>query len=419
MSIINLKYPKHVIITLLKGNSTEVVRLKKRPWQKWEISKYETFDVSWPEVLPEVIKGVEREKTAILLLVLRDRYQAHQETYPKAVGEHLENAVRYDLDEVFLSGEDNINFILGKPIETQDNLVVPIFSQTQEQYQLLTGNLEGFLQVCVVPAAQFYPYLEDEVKDSIVLFPLNHKKFEVAVCANGSLRDVFILEEENIDYFKTYITSIGIENIVCIGSSEIPHFLKGLKIKFLNIDSVFLKRISEYIAKQEVITGWPQDLRLKPSKIVLAYFLLAILLGAYTIYPIFLSFEHKHLIKQVQVVSQELQKTEKQWKPIERVQKEVEELKTFNKKIERIKQEVVSPLKVLKILTEATPNDTWISYFDLKKKTIIIRGESGSVVNFLEVISKVPAFQEVKLLSPVRKKAKTQKELFNIQIKLK
>ncbi|MDL1965349.1 MAG: PilN domain-containing protein [Candidatus Desulfofervidus auxilii] len=419
MSIINLKYPKHVIITLLKGNSTEVVRLKKRPWQKWEISKYETFDVSWPEVLPEVIKGVEREKTAILLLVLRDRYQAHQETYPKAVGEHLENAVRYDLDEVFLSGEDNINFILGKPIETQDNLVVPIFSQTQEQYQLLTGNLEGFLQVCVVPAAQFYPYLGDEVKDCIVLFPMNHRMFEVAIYANGSLRDVFMLEEENIDYFKTYITSIGIENIVCIGSSEIPHFLKGLKIKFLNIDSVFLKRISEYIAKQEVITGWPQDLRLKPSKIVLAYFLLAILLGAYTIYPIFLSFEHKHLIKQVQVVSQELQKTEKQWKPIERVQKEVEELKTFNKKIERIKQEVVSPLKVLKILTEATPNDTWISYFDLKKKTIIIRGESGSVVNFLEVISKVPAFQEVKLLSPVRKKAKTQKELFNIQIKLK
>ncbi|CAD7770005.1 hypothetical protein DMNBHIDG_00095 [Candidatus Methanoperedenaceae archaeon GB37] len=80
---------------------------------------------------------------------------------------------------------------------------------------------------------------------------------------------------------------------------------------------------------------------------------------------------------------------------------------------------MVSPLKVLKILTETTPNDTWISYFDLKKKTIIIRGESGSVVNFLETISKVPAFQEVKLLSPVRKKAKTQKELFNIQIKLK
>jgi len=419
MSIINLKYPKYIIIALLKENTTEVVRLKKKPWQKWEIFKYETFESSWPEVIPEVTKGVERKKTAILLLVLRNRYQAHQETYPKAVGEHLENAVQYDLNEIFLSGEDNINFILGKPIETKDNLVVPIFSQTQEQYQLLTGNLEGFLQVCVVPAAQFYPYLGDEVKDCIVLFPMNHRMFEVAIYANGSLRDVFMLEEDNIDYFKTYITSIGIENIVYIGSSELPHFLKGLKIKFLNTDNTLLKRISEYIAKQEVIKGWPQDLLLKPSKIVLGYFLVAILVGIYAIYPMFLSFEHKHLIKQVKVVSQELQKTEKQWKPIERIQKEVEELKTLNNKIEHIKQEVVSPLKVLKILTETTPDDTWISYFKLKKKIIIIRGESGSVANFLEVISKVPAFQEVKLLSPVRKKAKTQKELFNVQIKLK
>ena len=418
MNIINLKYPKHIIIALLKENSTEVVRLKKRPWQKWEIFKNETFEASWPEVIPEVIEGVERKKTAILLLVLRDRYQAHQETYPKTVGEHLEDAVRYDLDEIFLSGEDNTNFILGKPIETQDNVVVPIFSQTKEQYQLLTQNLEGFLQVCILPAAQFYPYLGDEVKDSIVLSPLNHKRFEVAVCADGSLRDVFILEEDNIDYFKTYITSIGIENIVCIGSKA-PDFLKGLKIKFLSIDSALLKKVGDYIAKQEVIKGWPQDLRLKPSKIVLGYILLAILVGIYAIYPIFLSFEHKHLIKQFQLVSQELQKTEKEWRPIERIRKEVEELKAFNNKLKHIKQEVVSPLRVLKILTETTPNDTWISYFDLKKKTIIIRGESGSVVNFLETISKVPAFQEVKLLSPVRKKAKTQKELFNIQIKLK
>jgi len=419
MSIINLKYPKYIIIALLKRNSTEVVRLKKSPWQKWEISKYKTFESSWPEVIPEVIDGVERKKTAILLLVLRDRYQAHQETYPKAVGEHLENAVQYDLNEIFLSGEDNTNFILGKPIETQDNLAVPIFSQTQEQYQLLTENLEGFLQVCVVPAAQFYLYLRDEIKDSIVLFPLDHRMFEVAIYANGSLRDVFLLEEDNVDYFKTYISSIGIENIVCIGSSELPHFLKGLKIKLLSTDNTLLKRISKYIAKQEAIKGWPQDLLLKPSKIVLGYFFLAILVGIYAIYPIFLSFEHKHLIKQFQLVSQELQKREKEWRPIERIRKEVEELKAFNNKLEHIKQEVVSPLKVLKILTEATPNDTWISYFNLKKKTIIIRGESGSVVNFLEVISKVPAFQEVKLLSPVRKKRKTQKELFNIQIKLK
>ncbi|CAD7770002.1 hypothetical protein DMNBHIDG_00094 [Candidatus Methanoperedenaceae archaeon GB37] len=132
---------------------------------------------------------------------------------------------------------------------------------------------------------------------------MNHKRFEVAVCADGSLRDVFILEEDNIDYFKTYITSIGIENIVCIGSKA-PDFLKGLKIKFLSIDSALLKRVGDYIAKQEVIKGWPQDLRLKPSKIVLGYILLAILVGIYAIYPIFLSFEHKHLIKQFQLVSQ-------------------------------------------------------------------------------------------------------------------
>ncbi|CAD7769176.1 hypothetical protein BLFGPEAP_00083 [Candidatus Methanoperedenaceae archaeon GB50] len=180
---------------------------------------------------------------------------------------------------------------------------------------------------------------------------MNHKRFEVAVCADGSLRDVFILEEDNIDYFKTYITSIGIKNIVCIGSKA-PDFLKGLKIKFLSIDSALLKRVGEYIAKQEVIKGWPQDLRLKPSKIVLGYILLAILVGIYAIYPIFLSFEHKHLIKQFQLVSQELQKTEKEWRPIERIRKEVEELKAFNNKLKHIKQEVVSPLKVLKILTE-------------------------------------------------------------------
>ncbi|RKX64488.1 MAG: hypothetical protein DRP41_04620, partial [Thermodesulfobacteriota bacterium] len=67
MSIINLKYPKYIIIALLKENTTEVVRLKKKPWQKWEIFKYETFESSWPEVIPEVTKGVERKKTAILL----------------------------------------------------------------------------------------------------------------------------------------------------------------------------------------------------------------------------------------------------------------------------------------------------------------------------------------------------------------
>ncbi|MDL1956008.1 MAG: PilN domain-containing protein [Candidatus Desulfofervidus auxilii] len=410
MNTINPKRPKNLIVFFENKGRLEMAILKRR-WYKWMLYQFQTYEENNPE-----IRGIERKKTAVLWLLTRDKYQMHQVSYPKGVGEDLLKVIHYDLEEIFPTGEETF-FILGEAFEAEDRFILPVFYQTKLQYQTLIKGFEGFLQISAVPLAFFYPYLIQK-STCVILFPLNGNSYEASIYINGVLRDVFIVERENIAYFKSYLEILNIKEVFFLGNST-NDLLKEFKIKKINLKEKVLENFLPYLINKTEIYGWPQGVRLKMDKFILAYVSIVIIIIFYLLYPVFLHLEKKHLNQKLTIISQEVKQLQRKWEPIEKVEKEIETLKSLYNKLDALKGKVVSPLEVLKILTEITPNDTWISYFKLKEKELIIRGESASVVSYMEMLTQVPAFEEVKLVSPVRKNPRSHQERFHIRIKLK
>jgi hypothetical protein len=75
-------------------------------------------------------------------------------------------------------------------------------------------------------------------------------------------------------------------------------------------------------------------------------------------------------------------------------------------------------LEILNLLTQTTPEDTWLNYFSVRKGQIILRGDSKSAIKFLSELSKIEGFSDVRFASPVTRSPSSEDERFNVQFQV-
>ncbi len=80
------------------------------------------------------------------------------------------------------------------------------------------------------------------------------------------------------------------------------------------------------------------------------------------------------------------------------------------------KNETPAMVDIINALSQALPDDTWVSYFRYNNKNLQLTGQSANASALIAVLEKLPYFQNVKFVSSVTKDRRTGLERFQISI---
>jgi Tfp pilus assembly protein PilN len=170
------------------------------------------------------------------------------------------------------------------------------------------------------------------------------------------------------------------------------------------------------LLEEEKIEGFGSEVHLKPWKVSNTVWIVACLLVLYGAFALFKAGERNGLARELNALTRQRVELEARWKPVEELQNRIPKLQEGQKTIENFESENYSVLELLTLLTQATPDDTWVNYFAVKGRELTLRGESPSAIKYLSDLSKIPGFGDVRFGSPVSKNPTSDKERFHIQV---
>jgi general secretion pathway protein L len=88
------------------------------------------------------------------------------------------------------------------------------------------------------------------------------------------------------------------------------------------------------------------------------------------------------------------------------------------KDLNEILQERVEPLRVIALMTETLPDDTWLQSLQMQGTKITLQGLTPSAAALMQKLSTEPLFKDVKAPSAAVRQAGAAKEAFNIEFTL-
>jgi len=80
------------------------------------------------------------------------------------------------------------------------------------------------------------------------------------------------------------------------------------------------------------------------------------------------------------------------------------------------KNETPAMVDIINTLSQALPDDTWVSYLRYNAKNLQLTGQSANASSLIAILEKLPFFQNVKFVSSVTKDRRTSLERFQISI---
>jgi Tfp pilus assembly protein PilN len=127
---------------------------------------------------------------------------------------------------------------------------------------------------------------------------------------------------------------------------------------------------------------------------------------------------YDRLVETQKLLAKQRAQLEAEWKPVEQLQIRIGKFEEDQKALAQFDDEGYPMLGILTLLTEVTPKDTWFNYLALREKELTLRGESTSAIKYLTELSKIKGFEDVRFASPVTRNPSSDKERFNVQLRL-
>jgi general secretion pathway protein L len=69
-------------------------------------------------------------------------------------------------------------------------------------------------------------------------------------------------------------------------------------------------------------------------------------------------------------------------------------------------------------LTKRIPDTTWLTYFQYKSGNLQVRGESPDASSLIALVEASPMFQETRFVSPVTRSSATNRDRFQLEMKV-
>jgi hypothetical protein len=439
--------PRQLLALYVEQQRVEVLRAH-RQWRSWQIDSAEHFEIPEGESIYDYLQRLNlrprnRKATTLILILPLTFYTFHREHYPSGLSDQLQDALNYDWQEnLFLEHERTLHFS-GPAVPLNHNLSVPIFSLQREifeKFQQVLG-APSFQNFRVIPTAPMYRAFlasqqrsKDEPELEIYARLIDSSHLEVHRLYKGQLLDSMLFGKSRDDFmlFLEHLrsqdngqgeqaTSI---HLICadgeIGRAEAYQGLceDAACFEIQPLDGTLIASWVAYLLNQDQIETFDAQLFLKPWKMPRIVWPIVALLGLYSIFAVYQIHAHRQLQDTSRRLKKEIAQQETEWKPIEQLQTRIAKFQEDQKTLSEFNKEGYPLYEVLGVLSQTTPEDTWLNYFSIRKGQIILRGDSKSAIKYLSELSKIEGFSDVRFASPVTRSPSSEDERFNVQFQL-
>lgn len=344
-----------------------------------------------------------------VLFLSRKRYLLFHAVYPRTLKQDVDRVLKFTEQELFPDVGSG-GYFLGDRFLNGQNVVIPVFYL--EEIPAAGGGFD-----VKAPAALYYQaLLPGEVKDAVVAVELADLSWEVAVFLGGRFFDCFTVPCELPLSFDHYLERLppGHRRFVLGGPGEMGR--RGFEP--LQVDEPALN-VSAFCLRSGVIQGWPKSLSTRWNPLPAVVLGIAVALGLYGVWFQDLHRKYNRWQGKVRELEAYLLELKRQLEPYEALRKEVETLLAAKARLEQFEAQRVLPTKVLEVLTNITPRDTWLERFELKGRTVTIEGFAPSAEKYVKILSEAESFANVRLSGSVRRDPKTGRERFVISFEVK
>jgi general secretion pathway protein L len=380
-----------------------------------------------------------RKGSALLAIVSGVFYSVHGEHYPLSIKDHLDEAINYDWQENIFYEDDSTLHFCGTPVTLGHQISVPIFSIQKEIYEKINQVVNGplFHTFAVVPGAlSFAAFLhgsKEEGKETEILArSLDEDTLEIHRFYNGAFLDSTVAGRSSqcLQLFRENLECLADEasqpiHLVC--APDECHRLdgpgaawkqRGLPLEIQEIPESFVESSLRSLLKKDAIHTFDTEILLKPWDVPRIAFPLAALVLIFAFYGFYQVHSAENLAQTSKSLKAQINQLEARWKPIEELQTRVAKFREDQKTLSEFNHEDYRLVELMSLLTQLTPEDTWLNYLSLRKGQLILRGESKSALKYLAELSKIEGLTDVKFASPVTRDPGTDQERFNVQLQV-
>jgi len=441
--------PKQLLVVYVEPQRVDVLKVRRK-WRAWQLESVEQLAVPEGEGIFEALQRINlRPKsssgTALLLLLPRLYYGFHREYYPASLSLHLEETLRFDWsDNIFQEPGKTFHFF-GQAVPVDHHLSVPIFTLQDDFYEKLYQTLNGsnFQSLNVVPVGPVYRVflnkygiLGDPTGVHILARVSDASTLEVHKFYQGALLESALIRNEECQLAllrETLRASPSSENgepsvdipiyLLCQpGESGREHIRQwqreDLPIEIIEVPEPLITYWVDHLLEQDPVETFNPPLILKPWNIPKAAWVIVAILVLYSLFGFYQVHSHQSLAESLQVYKRQRAQLEAEWKPIEELQTRVGKFQEDQKALAQFNDKGYPLLGILTLLTERTPQDTWLNYLSLREGELMLRGESVSAIKYLTELSQVKGFEDVRFASPVTRTPSSDHERFNVQIRV-
>ena len=440
-----IKYrPTDLCAVYIEPRRIEVSRAH-RVFRTWERGTVEQFHVPEGESVFDHLQYLNlkpgaRKGSALLVIVSSVFYSVHSELYPLSIKDQLESALNFDWQENIFQEQDRTQHFFGPPVALERHVSVPIFTIPSEVYDRLNQALNGtlFHSFSVAPSALLFTGLlpVDEGRQEecqILARSLGDDSFEAHRFYRGAFVDSSAVGKfsRSLDLFSENLTGLcGGERqahvqLVCLpGESQAANKSAaalgqtGARVEVLEVQGSFISNWLSDLLKQDTIHTFDSKMLLKPWQIPRIVWPLAALVLVFALYGFYQSYSTRRLVGTSGRLTVRLDQLETRWKPIEELQMRIKNFQQDKKTLAEFNREDYRLRELLDLLSDRTPEDTWLDYLSLSQGQLILRGEAKSALTYLTDLSKVEGLTQVKFASPVSRDPGNDMERFNIELQL-
>jgi general secretion pathway protein L len=388
------------------------------------------------------LKPKGRKGSALLVIVSGVFYSVHSEYYPLVIKDHLDEAISFDWQEnIFLEHERTLHFA-GPAVVLNNHVSVPVFTIQRDIYDKLNQALNGsfFHTFAVAPSALLFSGLLPSAADNeeagqceIVARSLDDDNLEVHRFYRGDFLGSALVSRSS-NTIKLLAESLkGVDSEECeprivfvsapgeskSGDPSAPILEEyGLQIRTREMRESFVTGWLRRLLKQDAIHTFDSEILLKPWQIPRIAAPLAALVLIFILYGFYQAHSAENMVQVSKRFAVQINQLQTRWKPVEEIQTRIAKFHEDQKTLSEFNSEDYQLLELMCLLTQLTPEDTWLNYLSLRKGQLILRGESKSALKYLAELSKTEGLTDVKFASPVTRDPGTDEERFNVQLQL-
>jgi hypothetical protein len=447
LTLFKERRPRQLLAVYVEQQRIEILRAH-RQWRAWQIDSVEHFEVPAAESLYDYFQRLNfrprgKKPTTLLLFLPLTFYNFHKEHYPAGLQDQLHEALNFDWQEnIFLEHERMLNFP-GPAVALNHDLLVPIFSLQRDVFDkfhqvLGAANFQNFR---IIPSGLAYraflacgPSQPETPEIEVFARIVDPSHFEVHRFYKGQFLDSMLIskDRDGMLVFLEHLRAIGDGlggqispiHLICTTGETLKaeafqrSFSDEVNFEVEPLQDSLISSWVAYLFEQDLIQTFDANLLLKPWQIPRIAWPLLALIGLYLIFTLYSVHTHRQLQETSRRLKKEIAQLEVQWKPIEQLQTRIAKFQEDQKTLSEFNREGYPLLEILTLLSQTTPEDTWLNYFSIRKGQIILRGDSKSAIKYLPELSKVEGFGDVRFASPVTRSPSSDDERFNVQLQV-